>query len=353
LNESRTLTVKAETARVAAAPRAAAFEVLRSLRSAERVVLFYFMYLTLEAMVFPVSLAGRATVAILNLASSGVLMALSYFGREKPSSPDIRFGTYQDCAAPATSTVRALSEWGTLDNAPPSELLRTIRDWFPALVILLVYRESGMFYLPDPAHHLDYRFARLDTLILHNGWLLAALNHGAPWLQRYLEFSYTLCYPLVPLGVGALYALRRWPDARPAEDFNFERAIDQFWTAVLLALCACYALWPFFPSTPPRVFFHDLPGPAVQPLFRKLNLWILGHYGIESSVFPSGHVAAVTAVCLSVRRHWPRGGVPFVIAAASVAVATIIGRYHYAADALAGAFIGSMAFLISKAVHQT
>ena len=103
LNESRTLTVKAETARVAAAPRAAAFEVLRSLRSAERVVLFYFMYLTLEAMVFPVSLAGRATVAILNLASSGVLMALSYFGREKPSSPDIRFGTYQDCAAPATS----------------------------------------------------------------------------------------------------------------------------------------------------------------------------------------------------------------------------------------------------------
>ena len=93
-------------------------------------------------------------------------------------------------------------------------------------------------------------------------------------------------------------------------------------------------------------------GPVRHGVIRG-NLWILGHYGIESSVFPSGHVAAVTAVCLSIRRHWPSGGVPFVIAAASVAVATIIGRYHYAADALAGAFIGSMAFLISKAVHQT
>ncbi|PYV25080.1 MAG: hypothetical protein DMG24_09830, partial [Acidobacteria bacterium] len=132
-----------------------------------------------------------------------------------------------------------------------------------------------------------------------------------------------------------------------------ERAIDQFWTTVLGALFTCYALFPLFPSTPPRALFHDLPGPAVQPLFRQINLWILGQYGIESSVFPSGHVAAVTAVALSVRAHWPRAGVFFAIAAVSVAVATVVGRYHYAADALAGALIGIAAFLVSSRIHRS
>jgi hypothetical protein len=33
-------------------------------------------------------------------------------------------------------------------------------------------------------------------------------------------------------------------------------------------------------------------------------------------------------------------------------VATVIGRYHYAADAVAGALIGLAAFLVSSRLHR-
>jgi membrane-associated phospholipid phosphatase len=121
---------------------------------------------------------------------------------------------------------------------------------------------------------------------------------------------------------------------------------------VLLALFWCYLLFPLFPSTPPRSFFHDLPGPAARPLFRKTNFWILEQYGIQSSVFPSGHVAAVTATALTLRSYLPRAGLAFLTAAASIAAATVYGRYHYAADALAGATIGFAAFLSASYIHR-
>ena len=124
--------------------------------------------------------------------------------------------------------------------------------------------------------------------------------------------------------------------------------MDRFWTTVLLATLVCYAIYPFFPLTPPRVLFGDVPGPHVEPLLRKLNFWLLDHYSVQACIFPSGHVAAVTAVALAVRRQAPRLGGLFLFLAASVALATVYGRYHYTADAVAGAMVGVAAFQVSK-----
>jgi membrane-associated phospholipid phosphatase len=319
------------------------------LRAAEKIMLLYLLYGVLEALAFPESLAGRVTVAMLNSASAAVIALLARLGQG--TTRPLKAETFDGPRGGASSTGQ-VAKHSSARDAPPSQFLATVRDWFPAVVILLAYRESGLFYLADPRHRLDYLFVHWDTVLLHNRWALAVLYGGAPWLQRYLEFCYLLCYPLVPLGVGALYLLARQPQLAPAGALGFERRIDQFWTAVLLALFTCYATCPFFPSHPPRSFFHDLAGPAVQPLFRKMNFWVLGQYGIVTSVFPSGHVAAVTAVSLSVRLHWPRVGILFGIAALSIACATIVGRYHYAADAVAGALIGIAAFLVSRRVHH-
>src|SRR5439155_24872235 len=134
--------------------------------------------------------------------------------------------------------------------------------------------------------------------------------------------------PLSTHSIDSPYVLSEWPMISPSSQYDADITYNQLCTTDLLAQFTCYALFPLYPSTPPRVIFHDLPGPVVQPLFRKLNFWILGQYGIQSSVFPSGHVAAVTATALSVRAHWPRAGAFFGVAAASVAVATVVGRYH-------------------------
>lgn len=296
-----------------------------NLRGAEKVLLGALAYALLVSAVFPLPLRQRLLLSGLNLTVTGAIMLLS--------------------ASPRSSG------W-----------LAALRDWFPAVVILVAYRESGFFFKPDPTHHLDFLFVQWDRLLLENMWVKSLLTVTAPWLQRYLELSYLLCYPLVPLGFAALFmapsvgVTLASPIAGGANPAPTRRrdgaALDFFWTTVLLATLTCYAVYPFFPLTPPRLLFHDLPGPAVEPLLRKANFWILDRYGVQACIFPSGHVAAVTAVALAVRAYLPRLGLLFLLAAGSVAVATVYGRYHYGADALAGALVGVLAFLISRRIHS-
>ena len=339
---------ESETLAASATPKAATWALSTGLRASEKLILIYLTYVSAAASFFRVSLTQGLTIATLNLATGGVIALVSRFSAGR----NVRRRSL------AKDNPTRVGQTGILGitlipKDGKSELLRVIRDWFPAIVILLAYREAGLFGLPDPGHRLDYLFVGWDRVLLQNTWVLGMLKIGAPWLQRYLEFCYSLCYPLVPLGLGALCLLGESPRRGPGSSFDADRAVDHFWTTVLLALFTCYALFPLFPSTPPRLLFHDLPGPAVAPLFRKVNFWILRRYGIQSSVFPSGHVAAVTATALAVRAHWSRVGIVFAIAAVSIALATVVGRYHYAADAAAGALIGVAAFLISRQIHKS
>ena len=345
--QSSTIPAKPVVVKPGVKTAASLFEAAARLRVSEKLALIYLTYVSMAAPFYRVWVTQGLTIAVLNFLASGVITLLSKYsadsGSVKPAG-SLPAGSPKDTLRSFRLAARSVGE--------RSVFLATIRDWFPAVLILLAYRESGLLFFPDSTHRLDYLFVRWDHALLENRWVLGALDAGAPWLERYLEFAYSLCYPMVPLGLGALYVLREWPKLARGRPFDADRAIDRFWTTVLLAQFTCYALFPLFPSTPPRVFFHDLPGPVVQPLFRQMNFWILGQYGIQSSVFPSGHVAAVTAVALSVRAHWPRAGVFFGIAAVSVAVATVVGRYHYAADAVAGALIGVAAFLVSSWIHN-
>jgi membrane-associated phospholipid phosphatase len=246
-------------------------------------------------------------------------------------------------------------------NRRRAHWLAAAADLFPALLILVAYRESGLLLTPDATHYLDYRFIEWDRILLQNHVVQAALQAASPWLQHYLEFAYLLCYPLVPLGVAAIYFTAR-KEARSGgansaatggqrshrAAMNIENAMDSFWNIVLLATLFCYAVYPFFPLTPPRVLFGDVPGPHVEPMLRRLNFWLLNHYSVQACIFPSGHVAATTAVALAVREHAPRLGMLFLFLAASVALATVYGRYHYIADAVAGALVGVAAYQIAK-----
>ncbi len=232
-------------------------------------------------------------------------------------------------------------------NRERASWLAVVADLFPALLLLVAYRASGLLLTPDSTHHLDFVFIRWDRALLQNHITQATLQAGSPWLQHYLELAYLLCYPLVPLGVAAIYfGAKRAEGSQTSAQLR--DAMNNFWAAVLLATLFCYAVYPFFPLTPPRVLFGDVPGPQIQPLLRRLNFWLLDHYSVQACIFPSGHVAAATAVALAVRRHAPRIGALFVFLAISVALATVYGRYHYAADAVAGSLVGVAAYQVSK-----
>jgi len=287
------------------------FEMRIRLTIAEQIALAFFVYITLAAMVFHLAVRDLGVIMALNAVTLTTLMVLR---RNRERAP-----------------------W-----------LAAAADLFPALLILVAYRESGLLLTPDPAHHLDYVFIQWDQVLLRNRFVQAVLQAGAPWLQHYLEFAYLLCYPLVPLGVAAVHFTTQRRAAAEPNTPKSHHAMDEFWAAVLLATLFCYAVYPFFPLTPPRVLFGDVPGPRVAPLLRNLNFWLLDHYSVQACLFPSGHVAAVTAVALAVRKHAPRLGALFLFLAASVALATVYGRYHYAADAVAGALVGVAAYQVSK-----
>jgi membrane-associated phospholipid phosphatase len=284
------------------------------LRTAEKTLLSFFPALLIASLVLSLPLATLAALAVLN-----VIVAL---------------------------LIVALSESHLASRSP---IVSPIRDWLPALLILLAYRESGLFIRPDPAHRLDHLFIRWDQTVLHYHWVQGLLKSCAPWLQHYLELCYLLCYPMVPLGFAALYFARPGFAARHKTDrkHRLEVMFDKFWTAVLLATLFCYAVYPVFPLTPPRALFNDIPGPPVPALLRNLNLWVLDRLSVQVCLFPSGHAAAVTATALAVRSRRPRLGILFCVVAISVAAATVYGRYHYLADAVAGVLVGIVAFAIS------
>ncbi len=292
-----------------------AFDTRTRLPIVEQVALGFFVYVTIAALIFHLAARDFGIIITLNTLTLATLMALRRNHQHTP--------------------------W-----------LAITADLFPAVLILVAYRESGLLLTPNPAHHLDHVFIQWDRALLQNRFIYALLQGGAPWLQHYLEFAYLFCYPLVPLGGAAVYFASRRSAAGESAAARAKRAMDNFWVTVVLATLFCYAVYPLFPLTPPRVLFGDVPGPHVEPLLREWNFWLLDHYSVQACLFPSGHVAAATAVALAVRKHAPRFGALFLFLTASVALATVYGRYHYAADAVAGALVSMAAYFASNTINH-
>ncbi len=63
--------------------------------------------------------------------------------------------------------------------------------------------------------------------------------------------------------------------------------------------------------------------------------------------FPSGHTAASVATALAVAADMPLAGLALGVVAVSIAVGSVVGRYHYTADALAGAVTAMVVFAMA------
>lgn len=204
-------------------------------------------------------------------------------------------------------------------------VLSVLRDWYPLPLILLAYREMGWF---APAHH-TYAIERVFET--WDNWLLAgfkpAIEATGPLLPGILELAYAIVYAVPAFALGMLYA------------FGVRRRSEGLLLRVVLATLVVYALLWLFPSEPPRTVFPGEDFPAYNGLFRRFNWWLLVGYGIHTGVFPSAHVASSFAAAFGLRRVLPEQpwlGRLLMVVASLIAVATVYGRYHYAADAVAG-----------------
>jgi membrane-associated phospholipid phosphatase len=206
-------------------------------------------------------------------------------------------------------------------------LLGVVRDWFPLALILLCYREMGWFAQPHLSFRLENLFIRWDHVLLRDAGVHDAIESLGPVLPAILEIAYSLTYALAPFAVAMLYIYRR------------RERVDRFLFPFLLGVLLCYVQFPLWPSEPPRVVFPGQDFPSVHTIFRQFNWWMLGGYGIHTSVFPSAHVAGAFGAAFGMMRALPEHpwvGRFLLVMAVLIAAATVYGRYHYLADALAG-----------------
>jgi membrane-associated phospholipid phosphatase len=279
------------------------------LRRSEGVMIGYFLYAAVMSAVLPVPNAVTSFTIGLNLTLIGAFVALAYAGRMRPASVG----------------------------------LAMLRDWFPLAVLLLAYREMGWFAPASHTFELENSWIVWDRLLLSGWGAQAAIEALGPGLPALLEICYSLVYSIGPLCLAALYV---WGRRERADALLFR---------FLLGTVLSYALFPYFPSEPPRAVFPGENLPAFDTVFRQFNWWLLGNHGIHTSVFPSAHVSSAYAGAFAMLRVMPErkwAGWTLTLLATGIFWATIYGRYHYAVDAAAGLLVAAAAFLLCEWIER-
>jgi membrane-associated phospholipid phosphatase len=192
--------------------------------------------------------------------------------------------------------------------------------WLPALLVR------------EPDLRFEQRLLNFDCRLFGAGGLEQFERRAPRLLIEYLELAYLLCYAVVPAGFACLLLAGHDPDA-----------IDRFWSIVLLASFVCYGFLPWMPTRAPRAIE---PRGAMRSTIRELNLAVLNRASVQWNTFPSGHTAASLATAFAVGIYMPLAGVVLGVIALSIAAGSVAGRYHYAADAIAGAVAAIVAFAI-------
>jgi PAP2 superfamily len=215
----------------------------------------------------------------------------------------------------------------------PESYNSAVRDLLPAPLMLFVYWQSGRFYVKEN-EWIQNALLRIDDRLLGRFLSRQAKPGYRSWVEEYLEFAYLICYPVVPLGIGILYAYGR-------QDYA-----NSYWVIVLLSTYICYIPLPFIQMMPPRMLVTEKERSRPPGFLRMFNLRILKRASIQVNTFPSAHVTSTFAVSLALLNVLPSVGILFMIIALSIASGAVLGRYHYTADAVLGIIIALVVFLI-------
>ena len=190
-------------------------------------------------------------------------------------------------------------------------------DWIlPPSLLLLAYWTSGLIFVA-PMPRAERALLAFDE-ILRLRQIAASLPRAT---AEFLEVSYMAVYPIVPLALALHLARTPDPDA------------GRFWGVILTTDYVCFGMLPWVQTRPPRAIERE---PPWQSRFRPLNLRLLGETSIHANTFPSGHAAEALAAALMVAGAGPVAVAVMFLMAFAISAAAALGRYHYAADALAG-----------------
>ena len=218
-------------------------------------------------------------------------------------------------------------------NQLPRDTASVVRDWLPVPLFLIPYWQTGRFFF-RPNASIERRLLAIDERLLPG--IASKAGTDRTGIGLLLETAYLFCYPLVPLGLLAVYLT------------GLRGKVGSFWFVVLVATYLCYAITPFVPALPPRSLGGVLEAPDRDAnKGRIFNRWILRHGSIHAISFPSAHAASAFAVAFVLLRYSLTAGLIFLLIAIAISLGAVIGRYHYALDVLLGAVVALLVFLAS------
>src|SRR5689334_508365 len=128
------------------------------------------------------------------------LLALGAFARPLANSRRLRVIGLAIVAVAAILAARFSDRW----ISPLASSV--LRDWLPAALLLVPYWQVGQFFTA-PDGSMEERLAAFDRRFFTVlGIAPERINLGAAF-AAYFQFAYVMVYPLIPLGLVALYTL--------------------------------------------------------------------------------------------------------------------------------------------------
>jgi membrane-associated phospholipid phosphatase len=187
---------------------------------------------------------------------------------------------------------------------------------------------SGLLYAA-PMPRVERTFERIDAVLGVDD--LAAATPA--WIAGLLEVAYLAVYPAVPAALAIRFLTTADPDP------------ERFWSVILIADFICFGFLPWVQTRPPRALRVRDPW---RTRLRHVNLQLLDRTSIQGNTFPSGHAAEALAAALLVIHAPPAFAVSMAFVAVLISAGTVLGRYHYAADAAAGWMVAAGVWMVLR-----
>jgi membrane-associated phospholipid phosphatase len=201
----------------------------------------------------------------------------------------------------------------------------------PSLVLLGGYRISGLLFVRIDAP-AEAWLRQSDERWLWRTGFLPAYGRAPLIVREFFEASYLLVYTALPAGAIVLLASGE------------AAAAARYWTVVLLAEFACYGVLPWVQTRPPMLLEPHRASASDGPI-RAFNQGIAARGSIHANTIPSGHAAGAFACALAISDALPAAGAAFGALAICIAAASVLGRYHYLADAILGLAVAVAAWI--------
>lgn len=216
---------------------------------------------------------------------------------------------------------------------------RIIRDWFPFLVILLMYYSLwGKATLMVVTHDRDAMLLRWDQWLFGVEPSLWIQRFISPPLTAWMQFAYAFHLYNIPIVACFIYLFR------PRERFR------EMMSGLVLVSFFGILGYLIVPAIGPMYTLHArYTVPLTQPLavFNQ-QIAFFNFARIQRDCFPSLHVGISFLVWLYAWRNskklfWILS--PIII---SLWISTIYLRYHYAVDCIAGFILAPVCYLLAN-----